>query len=103
VRTLPDSGKVGAVVKILGNNLTHASTVTFGGIAATFTILSPSLIKATVPTGATTGTVQVLTPSGTLSSNMPFRVPSTVLVGPKPMGWWPNICLPLEGTGARLV
>jgi hypothetical protein len=27
-----------------------------------------------VPAGATTGKVQVVTPSGTLSSNVPFRV-----------------------------
>lgn len=35
------------------------------------------VIEATVPAGATTGTtgtVQVVTPGGTLSSNAPFRV-----------------------------
>ena len=44
--TLPTSGEVGFVVKILGTDLT----------------------------GATTGAVQVVTPAGTLSSNLPFRV-----------------------------
>jgi hypothetical protein len=37
-------------------------------------VISSSLIGATVPVGATTGVVQVVTPSGTLSSNVPFRV-----------------------------
>jgi uncharacterized repeat protein (TIGR03803 family) len=74
VETNPTSGKVGATVKILGTNLTGATSVTFNGTAATFTVKSPSLITTTVPTGATTGTVQVVTPSHTLNSNVPFRV-----------------------------
>jgi uncharacterized repeat protein (TIGR03803 family) len=67
------SGKVGARVKILGNSLTHASSVTFNGTAAVFTA-SASEITTTVPAGAATGTVQVVTEGDTLSSNVPFRV-----------------------------
>ena len=74
VKTQTTSGKVGAAVKILGNNLTHTSSVTFNGTAAVFTA-SASEITTTVPTGATTGIVQVVTPRGTLSSKVPFRVP----------------------------
>jgi len=48
--------------------------VTFNGTPATFTVEFSSYIKTTVPAGATTGTVQVVTPGGTLSSNVPFRV-----------------------------
>jgi uncharacterized repeat protein (TIGR03803 family) len=74
VKTLPASGVVGAAVKILGTKLTGATSVTFNGTAATFTVKSKSEITTTVPTGATTGTVQVITPNGTLSSNVPFTV-----------------------------
>jgi uncharacterized repeat protein (TIGR03803 family) len=75
VETLPTSGKVGATVKILGSFLTGATSVTFNGTAATFTVNSKSEITTTVPTGATTGTVQVISPRlGTLSSNLPFTV-----------------------------
>ncbi len=74
VKTEPTSGAVGRPVKILGSDLTGATSVTFNGTAATFTIVSPSLITTTVPAEATTGTVQVITPGGTLSSNVPFRV-----------------------------
>ncbi len=49
VKTNPGFGRVGWNVLILGTNLTGA-------------------------TGATTGTIQVTTPSGTLSSNVAFRV-----------------------------
>jgi uncharacterized protein (TIGR03437 family) len=75
VETQTKSGKVGAAVKILGNNLTGSTSVTFNGTAAVFTVVSASEITTTVPAGATTGTVQVVTAGGTLSSNVPFRVP----------------------------
>lgn len=75
VKTLPTSGKVGTSVDILGTNLTGATSVTFNGTAATFTVVSSSEITTAVPTGAKTGTVQVSTPSGTLKSNVTFRVP----------------------------
>jgi uncharacterized repeat protein (TIGR03803 family) len=75
VETLPTSGKVGATVKILGTNLTGATSVSFDGTGAVFEVVSSSEITTTVPTDATTGTVQVVTPNGTLSSNVPFRVP----------------------------
>jgi len=74
VETLPSFGKVGTTIKILGNSLTGATSVTFNGTAATFKVVSASLITATVPTGATTGTVEVTISGATLSSNLPFRV-----------------------------
>jgi uncharacterized repeat protein (TIGR03803 family) len=74
VKAQPTMGRVGSNVSILGTSLTCASSVTFNGVAATFTIASPSLIKATVPSGATTGSVRVTTPSGVLKSSVVFRV-----------------------------
>jgi uncharacterized repeat protein (TIGR03803 family) len=74
VETQPTSGKVGVAVKILGTSLTGATSVAFNGTAAPFTMVSKTLITTTVPSGATTGTVQVVTPGGTLSSNVPFQV-----------------------------
>jgi uncharacterized repeat protein (TIGR03803 family) len=74
VATQPASGIVGAAVKILGSNLTGATSVTFNGTAATFTVKSKTEITTTVPAGATTGKVKVVAPGGTFSSNVPFRV-----------------------------
>jgi uncharacterized repeat protein (TIGR03803 family) len=74
VKTQPASGRVGGFVEILGTNLTGATSVSFNGTAAVFRVVLNSLIKTTVPEGATTGPVQVVTPGGTLSSNVPFRV-----------------------------
>jgi uncharacterized repeat protein (TIGR03803 family) len=74
VKTNPAAALVGKPVKILGTNLTGSTAVTFNGIAATFTVVSATEISTTVPTGATSGSVQVTTPSGTLTSNVVFQV-----------------------------
>jgi len=74
VQTQPRSGAVGAAVVIQGTNLQGATSVTFNGTAANFTVISGAEIKTTVPEGATTGRVEVTTPEGTLSSNVLFRV-----------------------------
>jgi uncharacterized repeat protein (TIGR03803 family) len=74
VRTLPLSGKVGSEITILGTNLAGATTVTFGGVPAAFSVTSASALSASVPSGAKTGAVQVTSPSGTLSSNVAFHV-----------------------------
>jgi uncharacterized repeat protein (TIGR03803 family) len=72
--TLPTSGKAGATVLILGNNLTAATSVSFNGTPATFTVESDTEIKTSVPTGASSGYVTVSTPTVMLNSNVPFGV-----------------------------
>jgi uncharacterized repeat protein (TIGR03803 family) len=74
VEMLPALGKVGDTIQILGTNLTGTTTVSFNGTMAAFTVTSSSLISATVPAGATTGRVEVVTPTRTLKSNATFVV-----------------------------
>lgn len=75
VAFIRSSGKVGATAKILGQGFTGTSSVTFNGVRATsYTVVSDTYLKAQVPSGATTGTVVVITPTGTLKSNVNFRV-----------------------------
>lgn len=74
VETLPTSGKAGAKIIILGNNLTGSTAVTFNGKSAIFTVVSDTEITATVPSGAVSGTVKVDTPDGVLKSNVAFVV-----------------------------
>jgi uncharacterized repeat protein (TIGR03803 family) len=73
VITNPVSGVVGKKVTILGTNLMGATGVSFNGTAATFTV-QDSAIDTTVPAGATSGSVTVTLPGGTLSSNAVFTV-----------------------------
>jgi subtilisin-like proprotein convertase family protein len=71
----PGSGKVGTAVTITGTNLTGATQLTFGGIPAVgFQVTSPTTITATVPTGAGSGPIGVVTPGGNATSSTPFVV-----------------------------
>jgi len=67
-------GNVGRQIGILGNSLSSTTNVSFNGVAATFQVLSDTLVMATVPAGATTGTIQLTNSSGTLSTKVPFIV-----------------------------
>jgi len=92
VGTQPASGKVGAAVKVLGTNLTGATSVSFNGTTAPFKVVSRSEITTVVPFGATTGKVQVVMPWDTLSSNVNFQV--------EPPGFCPGRCFsPLSRSG----
>jgi uncharacterized repeat protein (TIGR03803 family) len=74
VETIPSGGTAGETIKIIGQGFTGANSVTINGTAASFTIVSDTLIRSTVPADATTGRVAVTTPTGVLSSNVPFFV-----------------------------
>ncbi len=67
-------GRVGQTLGILGQGFSGTTGVMLNGVPASFTVRSDRVIKATVPSGATTGYVTVATPSGTLTSNALFHV-----------------------------
>jgi uncharacterized repeat protein (TIGR03803 family) len=67
------AGKVGDRVGILGQGFTGTTSVSFGGTPATYNVVLDTYLEAFVPAG-TTGLVTVVTPSGTLNSNKPYRV-----------------------------
>jgi uncharacterized repeat protein (TIGR03803 family) len=68
-------GAIGGTAQILGQGLTGATGVTFNGFAATsFKVVNDTYMTAVVPSGATTGPVVVSTPSGTITSNVSFRI-----------------------------
>ena len=67
-------GKIGQTTDILGQGFTGTTGVSFDGAPANFTVVSDTFIRTTVPSGAITGYVTVITPSRTLTSNVPFRV-----------------------------
>jgi large repetitive protein len=71
----PRKGPVGKQVEITGVSLAQTTGVSFGGVAATqFEIDSNTEVTATVPTGATTGTITVTTSGGTATSKKSFTV-----------------------------
>jgi uncharacterized repeat protein (TIGR03803 family) len=68
------AARVGTSIGILGQGLNGTTSVTFNGKPASFTISSDTFLTATVPSGATGGAVTVKTATGTLTSNVKFRV-----------------------------
>jgi uncharacterized repeat protein (TIGR03803 family) len=68
------SGKEGGSVLILGQHLNGTSKVTFNGLPADFVVKSDTHLTATVPTGASTGYIEVTTGSGVVKSRKVFHV-----------------------------
>lgn len=60
----PASGPVGTTVIIAGSGFTGATLVTFGGVAATYTVNNDAQITASVPAGTPAGTVDVRVTTG---------------------------------------
>src|SRR6267142_3140170 len=78
---VPTSGPIGTVVVISGFNFTAATDVSFHGTPAiTFNVDSAIQITATVPPGATTGTISVTTAIGTGTSVQSFTITVPVVV-----------------------
>jgi uncharacterized repeat protein (TIGR03803 family) len=72
----PESGSAETVVTINGESFKGATSVVFGRVKATsFKVDSYTEITATVPSGAKTGKITVITPGGTATSAGTFTVP----------------------------
>lgn len=71
---VPSEGPYGTEVTINGSNFTGASQVKFNEAAATFTIVSETEIRATVPAADGSGKISVTTSGGTATSAEDFTV-----------------------------
>jgi uncharacterized repeat protein (TIGR03803 family) len=75
VRALPNVGRVGYKIGILGQGFSSSSVVKFNGVKATsITLTGTTFIEATVPAGASDGYVTVTTGTTTLKSLKKFTV-----------------------------
>jgi len=69
----PATGAVGTSVVITGTGFTNVSGVQFNGVSASdFSTDSDTRVTATVPTGATSGPIIVVTPDGDVTSGTSF-------------------------------
>lgn len=67
----PFSGPVGTVVSIIGANFGSSTTATINGISAIpITVISPTEIEVTVPSEASTGSLQITNDLGCVSSQL---------------------------------
>jgi hypothetical protein len=71
----PASGSSGTVVTITGTGFTGVDVVNFNGLSASFSIVNDGEISATVPAGASTGTIELInTACDTAVSTSPFVI-----------------------------
>ncbi len=94
----PTSGITGSSLTISGSAFTKASAVHVGSLPATFTLLSSTEIEATVPNGATAGTVSVTTPAATGASSAKFT-PTLSATGESPSRAAPGALVTIKGVG----
>ena len=76
----PASGPAGTVVDIKGVGFTSTSTVKFNGTNATTTYIGPGEVKATVPTGASTGPIWLTTTTGTVQTRTKYTLTTTLAI-----------------------
>jgi hypothetical protein len=84
----PSIARAGTRVRVVGDHLRAARAVLFGGRRARrLRVLSPHVVEATVPRGASSGDVSVLTPAGTspvsTGSEFTYLSSSSRRLGPK--------------------
>jgi hypothetical protein len=105
----PASGAAGTVITVTGTNLTGASSVSIGGVAATFTVNRDGTVSITVPSGASTGVISITTPGGTVTSGRTtFTVlpPAPTIISFSPTSAAPGATISIMGanfTGANSV
>ena len=97
----PSSGGVGSSVTVSGTNLTGTTAVSFNGTAATFQVVSATQITATVPAGASSGKISVVTAKGAASSAADFSVtlPAPTISSFSPTSGPSGTSVSVTGTG----
>jgi hypothetical protein len=88
-------------VVITGTNFTGTTAVRFNGFTSTFTVDSDTQITATVPTGATDGTIAVQNSAGTGTSSTSFDVtvqPAPTITSFSPASGSPGTSVVITGT-----
>ena len=93
----PANGVVGTTVYIYGTNLSAASSISYNGQYASFTVISNAVLAAVVPPGATTGPLDIITPAGTITNRFTVTSPTApandnfafaqVLTGTSALAW----------------
>jgi IPT/TIG domain len=102
---LPLSGQAGTEVSIIGSGFDDGSPVTgvtFNGTPATFSVNSNLTLSATVPAGATSGTISVTDAEGTSTTLLSFQVAPGILpslTSIVPLSGAPGDTVTLVGTG----
>jgi subtilisin family serine protease len=94
----PTHGVAGTLVTLSGKTFTGTTSVKVGGSTASFSILSSTSLRVTIPTAAVDGPIAVTNAGGTTSTATPFRV-DPKLVSFSPLAAAGGANLTITGTG----
>jgi subtilase family serine protease len=94
----PSSAITGATITITGTAFTGATQVRFGSLSASFQLLSSTQIEATVPSGASAGTIAITTPLATGKSTLTFT-PTLSITGESPSRAAVGAVVTIRGVG----
>jgi IPT/TIG domain len=94
----PSAGITGSAVQIEGAGLGEVSAVEFGKLAASYAVLSPTLIEAIVPNGASAGAISLAFPSVTVKSKPKFK-PTLSVTGLNRESGVPGAVVTIKGIG----
>jgi len=95
----PKRGPVGTTVTISGANFTGATDIQFAGVSVhgRYSVTGDAEITASVPAGASSGPIAVVTPAGTVDSSEDFSVdpPNILFVLTDDQRWDELDCMPI--------
>jgi len=94
----PAKGITGSVVVVEGAGFGSAGEVQLDGLAASFTVVSPTELEAIVPDGARVGKLTVIAPTGSAKSAVKFT-PTLSLTGFSPVHAKPGRTVTVKGLG----
>ena len=95
----PTSGGIGASVVIQGANFVGVTAVQFAGSAASFSSSSTTQCTATIPVGATSGTISITALGGTGTSSTSFTViPAPVITSISPTSGGSGTQVQIDGS-----
>ncbi len=90
---------VGAVVTVNGRNYVGVTSVTVGGVAASFTVVNTNVLTFVVPVGATTGRLSIAAAFGRVNSATNFTViPRPTITTFTPLSGGAGVRVTISGT-----
>jgi hypothetical protein len=95
----PTTGPVGTTVAVQGSGFTGITAASMGGVPASFSFLDDGDIAITVPPGAKTGPIAVVTPLGRQVSSSNFTVTVLAITGFSPVAGPVGTTVAVQGSG----
>jgi hypothetical protein len=95
----PSAGPVGSVFDVFGSGFTGIAAASVDGVPATFSFIADNVVSVTVPKGAASGAVHILTPNGLAVSPINYNVTTLTLSSFAPTSGPVGSQVTVTGTG----